>query len=322
MLVFAYLMFSHPIHLQLGVPIRRFVALFFHLGSTATMTTRKSQQGRRRLPHLQPQASLGHERPEVGVSIVAAIETANCRRVCQRSCRLPSLPLKPSLSLPLKPSPSAVAASEALAVAASEAFALCHRCLRSPRRLLSLPLKLSPFTVAACEALADVRRCRLLCPSPAYIGHPDGENLSKFLIGIMVFLFLEISLDPQRSVREVAELYGSEKSFVVEVHRALSGLHSTALIALERSEQFYAKLRRRRLELTQATPDQPMDDEAVYFNVLGECPKGRFYGLRSLGRKKRRYADPGASTSQMPEMMPRLEFDSVTDQLWQVVAFM
>ncbi|KAK9160681.1 hypothetical protein Syun_007022 [Stephania yunnanensis] len=36
-----------------------------------------------------------------------------------------------------------------------------------------------------------------------------------------------------RSVREVAELYGSEKSFVVEVQRALSRLRYTALIALE-----------------------------------------------------------------------------------------
>ncbi|KAK9119434.1 hypothetical protein Scep_017527 [Stephania cephalantha] len=42
------------------------------------------------------------------------------------------------------------------------------------------------------------------------------------------------TLDTQMSVREMAELYGSEKSFVVEVHRALFGLHSTALIALER----------------------------------------------------------------------------------------
>ncbi|KAK9157967.1 hypothetical protein Scep_004541 [Stephania cephalantha] len=125
-----------------------------------------------------------------------------------------------------------------------------------------------------------------------------------------------------RSVREVAELYGSEKSFVVEVQRALSGLHSTALIALEISERFYAKLQRRRLELTQATPDQPLDDEVVYFNVAGECPKGRVYGLGSLGRKKRRYADPGASTSQMPEMVPRSEFDSVAEQLRHVVAFM
>ncbi|KAK9128176.1 hypothetical protein Syun_016973 [Stephania yunnanensis] len=106
------------------------------------------------------------------------------------------------------------------------------------------------------------------------------------------------TLSPGRcssSVWEVAELYGSEKPFVVEVQRALSGLHSTALIALER----------RRLEPTQATPDQPVDDEAVYFNAAGECPKGRVYGLKSLGRKRRRYADLGASTSQMPEMVAR-----------------
>ncbi|KAK9168940.1 hypothetical protein Syun_001080 [Stephania yunnanensis] len=78
----------------------------------------------------------------------------------------------------------------------------------------------------------------------------------------------------------------------------------------------------RRLELTQATPDQPVDDEAVYLNVAGECPKGRVYGLGSLGRKKRRYAYPGASTSQMPEMVPRVEFDIVVEQLRKVMAFM
>ncbi|KAK9161197.1 hypothetical protein Syun_007538 [Stephania yunnanensis] len=193
----------------------------------------------------------------------------------------------------------------------------------------------------------------------------------------------------ESSVREVAELYGSEKSFVVEVQRALSGLRYTAFIALERSrqastngntevegpgigpskhgggsvsfvttnerltntsetpptvnelylhlhtvnhdgvtftdtrsERFYDKLRRRRLELTQATPDQPVDDEAVYLNVAGECPKGRVYGLGSLRRKKRRYADPGASTSQMLEMVPHAEFDIVAEQLRKVMAFM
>ncbi|KAK9121096.1 hypothetical protein Syun_018713 [Stephania yunnanensis] len=85
-----------------------------------------------------------------------------------------------------------------------------------------------------------------------------------------------------------------------------------------RSERFYDRLQRRRLELTQATPDQPVDDEAVYLNVVGECPKGRVYGLGSLGRKKRKYADPGASTSQMPKMVPRAEFDIVADQLRKV----
>ncbi|KAK9081477.1 hypothetical protein Syun_030801 [Stephania yunnanensis] len=144
----------------------------------------------------------------------------------------------------------------------------------------------------------------------------------------------------KRSVREVAELYGSEKSFVFEVQRALSGLHYTVLIALERndlrSQPLYlpllnelqyvmadsnvgdrvdwalakgclwktyiksrAKLQRRRQELTHTTPDQPVDDEVVYYKVAGERPKGRVYGLGSLGRKKRTYADVDASTSQV-----------------------
>ncbi|KAK9094251.1 hypothetical protein Scep_025720 [Stephania cephalantha] len=34
------------------------------------------------------------------------------------------------------------------------------------------------------------------------------------------------------------------------------------------------KLQRRRQELTQTTPDQPVDDEAVYYKVAGDCPKG------------------------------------------------
>ncbi|KAK9082102.1 hypothetical protein Syun_031583 [Stephania yunnanensis] len=60
-----------------------------------------------------------------------------------------------------------------------------------------------------------------------------------------------------------------------------------------------AKLQRRRQEMTQTTPDQPMDDEAVYCKVAGDYPKGCVYSLRSLWRKKRRYVDPDASTSQV-----------------------
>ncbi|KAK9085373.1 hypothetical protein Sjap_025784 [Stephania japonica] len=85
-----------------------------------------------------------------------------------------------------------------------------------------------------------------------------------------------------------------------------------------RSERFY----RRCQELTQATPDQSVDDEAVYLNVVGECPKGRVYGLGSLGRKKRRYVDLGASTSEMPDMVPRAEFNVVLEQLRKVMEFM
>ncbi|KAK9126108.1 hypothetical protein Scep_014954 [Stephania cephalantha] len=59
-----------------------------------------------------------------------------------------------------------------------------------------------------------------------------------------------------------------------------------------------AKLQRRRQERPDYTGPTGGYDEAVYYKVAGECPKGRVYSLGSLGRKKRRYADPDASTSQ------------------------
>ncbi|KAK9137631.1 hypothetical protein Sjap_008225 [Stephania japonica] len=89
-----------------------------------------------------------------------------------------------------------------------------------------------------------------------------------------------------------------------------------------RSERFYDRLQSRRQELTQATPEQSVDDEAVYLNVAGECSKGRVYGLGSVGRKKRRYGTPGASTSQTPDVVPRAEFDVVAEQLRKVMNFM
>ncbi|KAK9151084.1 hypothetical protein Syun_009393 [Stephania yunnanensis] len=72
-----------------------------------------------------------------------------------------------------------------------------------------------------------------------------------------------------------------------------------------RSERFYDRLQNVRQELTQTTPEQSVDDEAVYPNVAGESSKGRVYGLGSVGRKKRRYGAPGASTSQTPDVVPR-----------------
>ncbi|KAK9107314.1 hypothetical protein Syun_023325 [Stephania yunnanensis] len=44
-----------------------------------------------------------------------------------------------------------------------------------------------------------------------------------------------------------------------------------------------------------------VDDEVVYCKVAGECPKGRVYSLRSLGRKKRRYVDPDAAHPSTPK---------------------
>ncbi|KAK9143170.1 hypothetical protein Syun_012570 [Stephania yunnanensis] len=67
--------------------------------------------------------------------------------------------------------------------------------------------------------------------------------------------------------------------------------------SLEADSCIMAKHQRRRQELTQTTHDQLLDDEAVYYKVAGDCPKGCVYSLRSLWRKKRRYVDPDASTS-------------------------
>ncbi|KAK9157556.1 hypothetical protein Scep_004130 [Stephania cephalantha] len=258
-----------------------------------------------------------------------AIETASFRGVYQKSCCLPSLPLKSSSS-----------------------FELFVAVVYSVPRRRTLDTQISLDDQFDCAAAVSDRLALLGTSSL------QGKRISKveFLKSCKGVVKLK------RSVREVTELYGSEKSLpVVKAHRPLSGLHSIALSALEssvlqgfsiishslvdftntsempptvnelylhlytvnhdgvtfidtRSERFY--------ELTQATPDQPVDDEAVYYNVAGECPRGRFYGLGSLRRKKRRYAYPGASTSQMPEMVPRSEFDSVSEQLRHVVAFM
>ncbi|KAK9116379.1 hypothetical protein Sjap_015326 [Stephania japonica] len=90
-----------------------------------------------------------------------------------------------------------------------------------------------------------------------------------------------------------------------------------------RSERFYDRLQSaRRRGGDPATPEQSVDDEAVYLNVAGECSKGRVYGLGSVGRKKRRYGTPGASTSQTPDVVPRAEFDVVAEQLRKVMNFM
>ncbi|KAK9155111.1 hypothetical protein Sjap_002591 [Stephania japonica] len=69
-----------------------------------------------------------------------------------------------------------------------------------------------------------------------------------------------------------------------------------------RSERFYVSSERTSGGDPSYT-EQSVDDEAVYLNVAGECSKGRVYGLGSVGRKKRRYGTPGASTSQTPDVV-------------------
>ncbi|KAK9104910.1 hypothetical protein Scep_021754 [Stephania cephalantha] len=79
-------------------------------------------------------------------------------------------------------------------------------------------------------------------------------------------------------------------------------------------DQYGTKLVRSLEEHTQVTPDQPIDEEQLYYDAVGVCPKGRVYGLGSLATKNRRYADPGASTSQEP-MVRCLKFDAVVQRL-------
>ncbi|KAK9085905.1 hypothetical protein Sjap_026316 [Stephania japonica] len=78
--------------------------------------------------------------------------------------------------------------------------------------------------------------------------------------------------------------------------------HGGGSVSFATTQERLDRLQSRRQELTQATPEQSVDDEAVYLNVAGECSKGRVYGLGSVGRKKRRYGTPGASTSRRADV--------------------
>ncbi|KAK9118504.1 hypothetical protein Scep_016597 [Stephania cephalantha] len=236
----------------------------------------------------------------------------------QSSCRLPSLPLKPSLSselfvvvvysIPCRHTLNTQCSSLICAAAVSDRLAL---------------LGTSSLQGKCISKVEFLKSCNGVVKLKVHFGVPP-EKVTPIPHSLSVSVLM------QRSVREVAELYGCEKSLpAVEAHRPLSGLHSIALSALEssvlqtntseapptvnelclhlhtvnhdgvtfidtRSERFYVKLQRRRRGATSATPGHPaVDDEAVYYNVAGECPRGRVYGLGSLGRKKKIYADPG-----------------------------
>ncbi|KAK9088872.1 hypothetical protein Scep_027954 [Stephania cephalantha] len=90
--------------------------------------------------------------------------------------------------------------------------------------------------------------------------------------------------------------------------------HDRVAFINSRSAQFHEELVRRREEHTQATLDQPIDEEQLCYDAAGDCLKRRVYGLGSLAKRKRRYEDPGANTSQ-ELMVRRLEFDAVVHKL-------
>ncbi|KAK9081593.1 hypothetical protein Syun_031681 [Stephania yunnanensis] len=224
---------------------------------------------------------------------------------------------------------------------------ILHSCCRSPPFYPALTCKPTPAPVLPADPprphfdILGVLSVRVACLSPSHalelnrppplLYHCKTPSLSSYPITPILHRLPPVAQRHQSTAatyaigsKVVVDLLLAEALLVdgstpvkKDVQRALSGLHYTALIALERSlkrthkvwnaslewprvgigyelRAFEAKLQK----LTQTTPDQPVDDEAVYYKVAGECPKGRVYGLGSLGRKKRRYADVDASTSQ------------------------
>ncbi|KAK9132975.1 hypothetical protein Scep_012503 [Stephania cephalantha] len=163
-----------------------------------------------------------------------AIETVSFRGVCRSSCRLPSLPLKPSpsselfivvvYSVPHRrfKFDCAVAVSDPLALLGTSS-------LQGSTYLRNLVFHLEIWLFLCILEFPSRRLLRLLI------------LFQSWLIGLDALQYFIHSLSFKRSIREVAELYGCEKSLpVVEMHRSLSGLHSIALSAFERQDSFDA----------------------------------------------------------------------------------
>ncbi|KAK9123365.1 hypothetical protein Sjap_012967 [Stephania japonica] len=86
--------------------------------------------------------------------------------------------------------------------------------------------------------------------------------------------------------------------------------HGGGSMSFVTTNERLAQLKRRRQELTQATPNQQVDEMALYYDVVGDCPKGRVY---SHGREDMMILEP---------MVPCSDFNNIADQLRHVVAFM
>ncbi|KAK9088789.1 hypothetical protein Scep_027871 [Stephania cephalantha] len=188
----------------------------------------------------------------------------------------------------------------------SSALALCRRWLCSPRIH-------SPLFVATVERSSIVAASTLSaagCAAPAAIHRSSSRRLGRlpplamqprrrspvFIAAVERSSSLPRKPSPSPSAAACTAL-AAGRHYVRRClgnHRRWLGLSPPLLLPLRRFLR-EAKLQMRRQELTQTTPDQPVDDEAVYYKVAGECPKGHVYGLGSLGRKKRRYADDDCS---------------------------
>ncbi|KAK9140846.1 hypothetical protein Scep_010527 [Stephania cephalantha] len=133
---------------------------------------------------------------------------ASCRRVSAGGRAVSSPP-------PPKPSPSPPL--EALAVRRrrlSEALAVFRRRLEAfASRHFAAAKPSPPFVVVIYSRprrRTFVHRRRTL----------DTHRAVVLFVAVVDSVPRRCTVDTQRSVREVAELYGSEKSFIVEVHRA------------------------------------------------------------------------------------------------------
>ncbi|KAK9141098.1 hypothetical protein Scep_010779 [Stephania cephalantha] len=171
---------------------------------------------------------------------------------------------------------------------------LSHRSLspesHSPSTL-SLSLKSLSQTLNLCVALlieAATRPSVSLSPSWEIVASEAVDFSVLMISGDKVFL---------KKARDIADECCSCMGYTFGIPYNMINLSLLEILIILHGQGLSSRGDVRRL--TQTTPDQPVDDEAVYYKVAGECPKGRVYSLRSLGRKKRRYVDPDASTSQV-----------------------
>ncbi|KAK9087184.1 hypothetical protein Syun_029578 [Stephania yunnanensis] len=202
--------------------------------------------------------------------------------------------------------------------------------------------------IGSSEALSRRR------PTP----HPKpSPNSSRFLSSLFTAIGALVAIKQQAftgfraanisSVKEVVELYGSEKSReskcnVLCLDRVILLLLlwrdkatnrvvpvlvywrikyngtfpeddvvivSIVILVGLFSIKVLAKHQRRRQELTQTTPNQSLEDEAMYYKVAGECPKGSVYNLRTLWRKKRRYLIRAGSEAKLLDSVSNLVSD-------------
>ncbi|KAK9088672.1 hypothetical protein Scep_027754 [Stephania cephalantha] len=124
------------------------------------------------------------------------------------------------------------------------------------------------------------------------------KDLAKFVLSEGGWSKLLCTREKVRRLVDVALVFVGKEMAIIPRPPHGHGWLRPAIGTVELSQSIIQLQRRRR----GGDPDytgQRWDDEAVYYKVAGDCPKRCVYSLRSLWRKKRRYVDLDASTSQM-----------------------